>query len=70
MSQFTCLRCGKNEAMSASPVPGKLGQKLLERTCAACWHDWDEAQVMLINEHRLNLAIAQHYEVLIGEMKK
>lgn len=69
MSDFTCSRCGRHdEQMEKSPLPGKLGEQLHTHTCNACWEEWDEAQVMLINEHRLNLAVAQHYEMLISEM--
>lgn len=70
MSTFKCTRCGSTEPMHESPVPGKLGQTMLAHTCDKCWNDWDNMQVMLINEHRLNLAIMQHYEMLIGEMRK
>ena len=70
MSDFSCKRCQKTDhQMSDSPVPGKLGKILQANTCSDCWQEWDEAQVMLINEHRLNLAVAQHYEMLINEMK-
>ena len=64
-----CTRCGSTEQMTESPVPGKLGEKLVHRTCQKCWDEWDDARVMLINEHRLNLAVPQHFEVLMGEMR-
>ncbi len=69
MSDFKCLRCGAVEPMQEKPVPGKLGDTLLSNTCQKCWDEWDENQVMLINENRLNLSVPQHFEMLISEMK-
>jgi Fe-S cluster biosynthesis and repair protein YggX len=51
----TCSRCGEErEALVSPPVPGALGRTLQESVCAACWAEWEAAEVMVINELRLN----------------
>jgi len=67
---FACSRCGKSEPrLSAKPLGGALGQEVLDRVCAACWDDWDELQLKIINEYRLNLAVPQHFDMLVEEMR-
>lgn len=68
---FRCQRCGKeNQPLSEKPLGGKLGEEIRSRICAQCYAEWEQVQVMILNEYRLNLAIPQHYEVLVQEMKK
>lgn len=52
------------------PLGGKLGEEIQRKICAPCYAEWEEMQVIILNEYRLNLAIPQHYEVLIGEMRR
>jgi Fe-S cluster biosynthesis and repair protein YggX len=56
--------------MGEKPLGGKLGTLIQENVCPRCWEEWDHYQVILLNEYRLNLAIPQHYEALIQEMKR
>lgn len=64
-----CARCqSTGPALHRKPVGGKVGQRILDNVCARCWGEWDELQLKIINEYRLNLAIPQHYDMLVGEM--
>ncbi len=55
--------------MEAKPLGGTLGEEVLERVCQNCWNEWDEVQLKIINEYRLNLAVPQHYDMLVDELK-
>lgn len=68
---FRCARCGKEgPRLAQKPLGGKLGEEIMEKVCAQCYGEWEQVQVMILNEYRLNLAIPQHYEVLLAEMRK
>ena len=64
-----CARCKtEGPALPRKPLGGKIGQRVLDNVCANCWAEWDELQLKIINEYRLNLAIPQHYDMIVGEM--
>lgn len=66
---FQCARCKSDgPRLEQKPLGGKLGQRVLEGVCARCWAEWDELQLKIINEYRLNLSIPQHYDMLVEEM--
>ena len=70
MGRVVCARCGAEaEQLPRAPLPGAAGQKVLGRTCASCWEAWKRAQVMLINEYRLEVLNPAHYERLLAEME-
>jgi Fe-S cluster biosynthesis and repair protein YggX len=67
---LTCSRCGRSaEPLSAPPLPTPVGKEIQERVCPACWQEWLRAQVMLINEYRLNLVDPEVRQQLEGEMR-
>ncbi|MFI5142446.1 MAG: oxidative damage protection protein [Thermoanaerobaculales bacterium] len=67
---ITCSRCGQQtEAMDPAPLPTALGQEVQQRVCRACWQEWLRTQVMLINEHRLNLVDVQARRMLEEQMR-
>lgn len=70
-TQFTCLRCAKTEPqLSAAPVPGPTGQEIAEKICGACWQAWTEAEVMVINELRLNFMDPKSLKILEQHMRE
>jgi len=44
-------------ALDKPPYPGALGQRIFEHISATAWQQWQQHQVMLINEYRLNLLV-------------
>ena len=65
----SCSRCGSSAAgLDRAPLPGLPGQRVLTQTCKSCWEEWKGMQVILINEHRLNVVNPEHYDELIREM--
>jgi Fe-S cluster biosynthesis and repair protein YggX len=65
-----CSRCGsESEAMAQPPMPTALGTEVQRHVCPGCWREWLRAQVMLINEYRLNLVDPQARATLEGQMR-
>ena len=67
---MTCSRCGQTaEPMPQPPFPTPLGEVIHRHVCRACWQEWLRAQVMLINEYRLNLVDPQARRLLEEQMR-
>ncbi len=66
-----CARCGRR-APGATGVfyGGALGEEIRGRTCADCWAEWKEMEVMVINELRLNFMDPKSQEVLAEQLRK
>ncbi len=56
--------------LQAPPYPGAKGIEIYEQVSAKAWQQWQANQLMLINEHRLNLMDAATRQWLEGEMDK
>ena len=71
MDETRCSRCSSvlSARLERPPIPGPVGARVLERVCPACWREWMEAQVRVINEYRLLPSDPQHYEYLLTQMK-
>ena len=66
-----CQKLKKEAApMGFAPVPGELGQRILQHISAEAWQLWIKHQTMLINEKHLSLADPQSRVYLTGEMEK
>jgi Fe-S cluster biosynthesis and repair protein YggX len=62
-----CRRCGKaGEAPPAHrvPFPAELKTKVLSSICASCWQEWEDMEVKVINEYRLNFLDPEHRAML------
>lgn len=69
--QVNCVKLGQMlEGLDAAPVPGELGQKVLDNVSRQAWEGWLQQQTMLINEHRLNLRDAEARQFLLTELEK
>jgi Fe-S cluster biosynthesis and repair protein YggX len=69
---FHCLRCGRAGAprLARPPLPGAAGREVQARICADCWGEWGHAEVMVINELRLNFMDPASQEVLNRQMRE
>ena len=69
MSDVPCSRCGSTApGLDQTPLPGAIGENVRAQSCAACWKAWLDAQVILMNEHRLTPGDPEHYARLVREM--
>lgn len=60
----------EGQALTFAPVPGELGERILNGISAEAWKLWMTHQTMLINEKHLSLADPQSRKYLTGEMEK
>lgn len=51
-------------------MPGALGKEVLAVSCADCWAEWERAEVMVINELRLNLIDPAAQATLLGHLRE
>ena len=50
MATVTCSRCGRTtEGLARAPLSGKRGQDVLAHVCPACWAEWRQESVNVIN---------------------
>jgi Fe-S cluster biosynthesis and repair protein YggX len=66
-----CVRCGREgPRLARSPLPGALGAEIAARVCGDCWGEWQRAEVMVINELRLNFMDPDALETLNRHMRE
>ena len=66
-----CVRCRRSAAeIDGQPYPGAVGDEIRERVCANCWAEWQHAEVMVINELRLNFMDPRAQDVLVKHMRE
>ena len=69
--KVSCVRCQRTAAAIAGrPHPGAIGSEIQARICADCWAEWQHAEVMVINELRLNFMDPRSQEVLLKHMRE
>lgn len=68
---FSCSRCGAaGPRLERAPLRGSLGQEILERVCGTCWQAWQNTEVMVINELRLNFMDPAAIDIPTAHMKE
>jgi len=66
-----CSRCQQEKpAMEQPPMPGPLGEELLENVCSDCWAEWRALSAQLINHHGLVLGNPDHRMQLRAAMRE
>ncbi len=70
-STIQCSRCSKQAAAPGQvPYGGQLGQDIRAHTCADCWEEWLQAEVMVINELRLNFMDPSSQDILAKHLRE
>ena len=49
---------------------GRLGEEIRSKVCNDCWSEWQGAEVMVINELRLNFMDPDAQDVLIKHLRE
>ncbi len=66
-----CVRCRQSlQPIPQVPYPGDLGKEIQEKICLDCWAQWQQAEVMVINELRLNFMDSGANDILIRHMRE
>jgi Fe-S cluster biosynthesis and repair protein YggX len=58
-----CVRCqkpGEPPAASRIPFGPAVKEKVAASVCASCWKEWEEMEVKVLNEYRLNYMDREH----------
>ena len=65
MADVKCRRCGETRAgLDTAPYNDAMGRQIHDSVCMVCWEACKGAQVMVINEHRLDLSDPRAHEEL------
>ena len=66
-----CARCGRTAAAATGVFyGGEVGERIRARTCADCWAEWQQAEVMVINELQLNFMDPRSQDILVQHMRE
>ncbi len=55
--------------LASPPFPTELGTRVRAEICTACWEEWKERQMLLINHYGLRLQNPESREFLYANMK-
>lgn len=71
-SEVVCSRCGQRRAPATDIIYAgtPLGEQISKKVCQECWLQWDELQLKLINEYKLNPVLKEHRQFLVTQMKQ
>jgi Fe-S cluster biosynthesis and repair protein YggX len=64
---LTCVRChqpGEPPEARRVPLPAAVKEKVVASICASCWKEWEDMEVKVINEYRLNFLDPEHRAML------
>lgn len=56
--------------MPKAPFPGPLGEEVQKHVSVEGFQQWQEMQVKIINEYRLDLSEPKHRQVLLKQMRQ
>ncbi len=71
MNLITCSRCGQERPpVQEITASGELGETIRQRVCAGCWAEWQQAEVIVINELRLDFMDPKSHEILVQHMRE
>jgi Fe-S cluster biosynthesis and repair protein YggX len=54
--------------LAKAPFPGPLGKKILNSVSKKAWDEWQEMQIKVLNEYRLEMSNPEHYRQLMDSM--
>ncbi len=71
IANVECARCNRT-APGAEKVTygGALGDEIRAKVCNDCWGEWQNAEVMVINELRLNFMDPAAQDTLIRHLRE
>lgn len=65
-----CRKLGRDlPGLPKAPFSGELGQMIYNSVSAEAWKMWQDMQIKIINEYRLNLGSKADYERLLEQMQ-
>lgn len=63
-----CVKLGHEaEGLEYPPMPGELGKRIYLNVSKEAWEEWKRLQTMLVNEHRLSMAVPRARQWLMEQ---
>lgn len=70
-ASWQCRRCLQDgPRLAGQPVPGRDGADAYAAVCANCWREWEQREVMVINELRLNFMDPSSQQILSKHLRE
>lgn len=64
-----CLKHNKDlPGLDKPPFGGDVGKKIFDSISAQAWNEWQDLQIKILNEYRLNMSDKKDYQFLIDQM--
>lgn len=64
-----CIKLGKEmPGLEKPPFGGDVGRRIFDSVSKEAWSMWQDMQIKIINEYRLNMGEAEDYQKLIEQM--
>lgn len=57
------------EGLDEPPMFGKLGKEIFEHTSKTAWEEWQDMQLKIVNEYRLDLSDKEARKMLTQQMR-
>jgi len=71
VTSIVCSRCRQQrDAVENVPYAGDLGEEIRQRVCAICWTEWQQAEVIVINELRLDFMDPKSHDILLQHLRE
>ena len=65
----TCVKLGEElPGLEKAPFAGEIGDLIFNQVSAQAWQMWQEMQIKVINEYRLNMGDKKDYQMLVDQM--
>ena len=66
MADIHCVRCEEDAPAVQGFITfaGEFGEEVRGRVCQACWDEWLEMQIKVLNEFRLHMGEATHRKMI------
>jgi Fe-S cluster biosynthesis and repair protein YggX len=58
------------EGLEKPPFPGAIGEELYKHVSAKAWSEWQQYQIMIINERSLNMANKEDRKFISQQMQE
>jgi Fe-S cluster biosynthesis and repair protein YggX len=62
LADINCVRCEESGPAIQALITfaGAFGDDIRGRVCQACWEEWSDMQIKVLNEFRLHMGEASH----------
>jgi len=71
VSTISCTRCRQPRTpVEEVPYSGELGEQIRRQVCGTCWSEWQQAEVIVINELRLDFMDPRSHDILLQHMRE